>query len=374
MTLPGAPFVLERLDVRALSVATFDPFVIATGEVHATRSIAVTARVRLGGAAIEGMGEGACLPPVTREDQPDALAAAERAAKALAGRTVANLEAFAELLDEVLPEAPVARSGIEVAVLDALARHAGVPLFAWLAPDRAPNEAATLETDITLPILEQGRMVVLAREWIGRGFRSLKVKIGKDLDHDLRVLAAVHAAVPKATFRPDANTGLTVAEAIHFAREAGRIGAVLECFEQPCRTLDELGEVARAIDPPVLADESVKTLADLDAVLAARAADGVNLKITKSGSLLRAHAIGRRAKQHGLSVMVGGMVETRLGMTTAAHLAAAVRAEFCDLDTAWLLREDPFDGGYRADGPDYRLPWSPGLDVTIRRGPSSKLE
>jgi L-Ala-D/L-Glu epimerase / N-acetyl-D-glutamate racemase len=64
------------------------------------------------------------------------------------------------------------------------------------------------------------------------------------------------------------------------------------------------------------------------------------------------------------------MIETRLGMTAAAHVACALGgADFVDLDTAWLLTADPFEGGYRANGPDYVLPDAPGLDVTLRAQP-----
>ena len=69
----------------------------------------------------------------------------------------------------------------------------------------------------------------------------------------------------------------------------------------------------------------------------------------------------------GLARMIGGMVETRLGMTTAAHVAVALGGvDFVDLDTAWLLREDPFVGGYQAVGPEYVLPEAPGLGVARR--------
>ena len=68
----------------------------------------------------------------------------------------------------------------------------------------------------------------------------------------------------------------------------------------------------------------------------------------------------------GLSLMCGGMVETRLGMTAAAHVVAALGGvDFVDLDTAWLLAGDPFQGGYRATGPDYLLDGAPGLGVAL---------
>jgi L-alanine-DL-glutamate epimerase-like enolase superfamily enzyme len=65
-----------------------------------------------------------------------------------------------------------------------------------------------------------------------------------------------------------------------------------------------------------------------------------------------------------MPLMVGGMVETRLGMTAAAQLAAAIGGvEFCDLDTAWLLASDPFTGGFASSGPRMELSREPGFGV-----------
>jgi L-alanine-DL-glutamate epimerase-like enolase superfamily enzyme len=73
------------------------------------------------------------------------------------------------------------------------------------------------------------------------------------------------------------------------------------------------------------------------------------------------------ARAAGLSLMIGGMVETRLGMSAAAHLACALGGvEFVDLDTAWLLADDPYEGGYVADGPRYTIPPNPGVGVRRR--------
>ena len=130
-----------------------------------------------------------------------------------------------------------------------------------------------------------------------------------------------------------------------------------------------MAEVSTALRAPVVADESVKSLADVDALLRRRYADGVNLKLAKTGSLRECVEMGRRARGAGLQIMVGGMVETRLGMTAAAHVACAVGGvEFVDLDTAWLLADNPYVGGYDADGPRYTLPDRPGLGLRRRGG------
>jgi L-alanine-DL-glutamate epimerase-like enolase superfamily enzyme len=98
-----------------------------------------------------------------------------------------------------------------------------------------------------------------------------------------------------------------------------------------------------------------------------RYADGINLKLAKTGSLRECVAMGRRAREAGLRIMVGGMVETRLGMTAAAHVACAVGGvDFVDLDTAWLLTDDPYVGGYEAEGPIYTLPVRAGLGIRRR--------
>jgi L-Ala-D/L-Glu epimerase len=342
---------VEALRARPLSVPLIEPFVIATGRVDATRAVEVAARVTWRGRSDVGLGEAACLPPVTREDQGDVLRELERVG-------VVDADALAGL-------GVVARAAVETAILDAMARIEGVPVRDLL--DGASVDA--LETDVTIAIAAPAKMAELARVWVARGFRALKVKVGRDVDADVRALEAVGRAAPEATLRVDANAGYSAAEAIDLARACERLALRVECWEQPCAAddLDGMSEVAAALDAPVIADESVKTLDDVHVLARRRYADGVNLKLAKSGGPLACLAMGIVARAAGLRLMVGGMVETRLGMTAAAHLACALGGvDFVDLDTAWLLAEDPYEGGYVADGPRYRLPDVPGLGVRRR--------
>jgi L-alanine-DL-glutamate epimerase-like enolase superfamily enzyme len=344
---------IESLAGRPLSVPLKEPFVIATGRVDATRAVEIEACVRWRDGVAVGLGEAACLPPVTREDQADVL-------RELSGRTFRR----GSDLDGL---GVVARAGAETAICDAMARIAGSPLRALLAPAGARTD--TLETDVTIAIGEPARMAALAREWSALGFSALKIKVGKDLDADVRALEAVGRAAPGARLRVDANGGQSADEALALAAACERLGLVVECWEQPCAAddLEGMARVADALDAPVIADESVKTIDDLHLLVSRRYADGVNLKLAKSGGLLPCLAIGQAARAAGLRLMVGGMVETRLGMTAAANLACALGgADFVDLDTAWLLAEDPYVGGYSARGPHYRLPSAPGLDVRRR--------
>jgi L-alanine-DL-glutamate epimerase-like enolase superfamily enzyme len=352
---------IEGLTARALSVPLIEPFVIATGRVDATRAVEIEVRVRRGAARATGLGEAACLPPVTREDQPDVIAAIERIAAAWPSR--ASRERFDELCETL---GPVARAGVESALADAVSSLAGMPLRTWMGGPAGP---AWLETDVTVAIATPEKMAELARGWVARGFGALKVKVGKDLDTDVRALEAIGRAAPLAKLRVDANAGYSARQAIELARACERLALRVECWEQPCAAadLEGLAEVSAALEAPVIADESVKTLADVEALVRRPYADGINLKLAKTGSLRDCVQMGRLARAAGLRVMVGGMVETRLGMTAAAHVACAVGGvDYVDLDTAWLLADDPYVGGYEADGPRYTMPERAGLGIRRR--------
>jgi L-alanine-DL-glutamate epimerase-like enolase superfamily enzyme len=356
--------VVEAITARPLSVPLVEPFVIASGRVDATRAVEVEVTVAYEGRRAVGLGEAACLPPVTREDQEDVL----RALAALSPGRVDLADGGVAAMGATL--GPVARAGLETAVLDALARLEGVPLRELLFDPAAGRPlASTLETDVTIAIADPEAMARLAAAWAARGFRALKVKVGKDVDADARALLAIGRAVPSARMRVDANAGYSAREALALARACEKAGLAVECWEQPCAETDlgGMAEVTAALDAPVIADESVKDVADLQRVIEAKAANGVNLKLAKSGGLLAALDIGLAAREAGLAIMVGGMVETRLGMTAAAHVACALGGvDFVDLDTAWLLADDPYEGGYEATGPAYTMPEAPGLGVRRR--------
>lgn len=360
---------IVRLEARPLSVPLTEPFVIASGRVDTTRGVFVIARVSRddGGEAVRGIGEGAALPPVTSTDQPDLLAHVRRAHQALAGQTFAGPSQLEALLDDALGHDPVARAAAETAILDAWARLERSSVHELLGSG-AHEGPFTLTTDITIPIAEPEHMGALAARWRERGFRSFKVKVGRDVDDDARALEAIARQVPGSGLRLDGNGGLAAGDAMTLVSICRGLDVTLECFEQPCAR-DDLEGMARVValaGCPVVADESVRTLEELDHVIARKAATGVNLKLVKHGGLVAAGRIGRAAQRAGLKVMVGAMVETRLGLTAMAHVARALgRVDLVDLDTALLLRWDPFSGGYALKGPQLTLlDDEPGLNVS----------
>ncbi len=367
---------IEGIDRRPLLLPLRVPFVIASGEVTTTRAVEIEASVSSDGVTALGLGEAAALPPVTHEDVDDIVNRVDQAVRVLraAEGDIApeHAKTLIFALDRAFEGAPVARAGVEVAILDGIARLEKVPLYQWLRPS-ATHQTSFL-TDITLSIGAIEPMLEEARSWHGRGFRCFKVKVGRDVDHDMRALEAIAKSLSDVTFRIDANAGFCAHDALTLLGAIERLSLRVECFEQPCAAsdLDAMAEVTRASKVPVIADESIRTLRDLQAIIAARAAHGVNLKLSKMGGALHALRIGVAAQTAGMRLMMGGMVESRLGMTAAAHVAAALGGvDFADLDTAFLLTAEAHEGGYTSEGPHLTLTGAKGLGVRrLLRQPS----
>lgn len=176
------------------------------------------------------------------------------------------------------------------------------------------------------------------------GCRTAKVKVaGSDqtLADDVARVRAVRAALgPEGRIRVDANGLWNVDEAEHALHALA--GFDLEYVEQPCATVEELAEIrfrTRYMGLPIAADESVRRAEDPLAVARAGAADILVIKAQPLGGIRSALALTAEA---GLPVVVSSALDTSIGISMGAHLAAAIpELSFdCGLGTAALLAAD----------------------------------
>lgn len=329
---------VARLDVSRLDVPMKEPFGIAGGA--QTRAANVLVRAVLEGGA-EGWGEGAPMPAFNGETQAGTLAAARRATRALRGAQAGAWESWGPRLHALLPRRACARAAVETALLDAWTRSLGLPLRVLFggAEDR-------LATDITIPIVPPEKAAAAARDIRAFGVKTLKIKVGRNVEDDAaRVLSAM-GAVRGSKLMLDANAGYSASDALRLLRLLRAEGVEPELFEQPtpARDLEGLRRVRRAGRVRVAADESADSAASVLRLAASGACDVVNVKVMKLG-LLGALEAARVARASGFALMIGGLVETRLGMTAAAHLACGLGGfEFADLDTPLFLASDPMRG------------------------------
>lgn len=165
----------------------------------------------------------------------------------------------------------------------------------------------------------------------------LKVKLGGG-DADVRRIAAVRAAAPRAELIVDANEGWQPENLERNCAACAEAGVTL--IEQPLPQADDVALAGIKRPIPICADESVHDRASLAALVGKY--DAVNIKLDKAGGLTEALALAAEARQRGFTVMVGCMVATSLAMAPA--MLVAQQARVIDLDGPLLLAKDRPDG------------------------------
>lgn len=300
----------------------------------------------------EGWGEGTIPPYYGVRDE--AMEAVWRSA-AESNRTLPDDPAEIEAWVGTVGPAP-ARCALDLALYDRIGRQMGLPLYVLLGLPKP----MTMPTSFTIAIDTPEAMARLALE--NQHMPIIKVKLGSD-DDEAR-LRAIRDARPDARLRVDANAGWTFEEAVRQVKNLERFE--LEMIEQPLPKdqIEAMGEVQKYTRLPLVADESVQTLQDVER-LAAAGVRGINLKLMKVGGLTPGLRMLRRARELGLQVMLGCMVETSIGTTAMAHLGGL--ADWLDLDAPLLISNDPFDGVTYSPSLDLALPDDrPGIGVLMK--------
>ncbi len=161
-----------------------------------------------------------------------------------------------------------------------------------------------------------------------------------------RVAAVRDAVGPDVAIRLDANQGWTREEAVQVIRALEVADLGVEFVEQPvvADDVEGLAWVRERVGLPVMADESCYGPFDLERIIRLGAADLVNVKLAKCGSLTVGRDMLRRAHDAGLRTIVGSMMESHVGVGAAAALVAAEpTTEVSDLDAAWWSVRSPVD-------------------------------
>lgn len=281
----------------------------------------------------------------------------------LAGRDIRTLPLLCRETAARTPGTPAARAAVDIALHDLLAQHLGVPLVEVLG--RAHRE---LPTSITIGIRSVAETIAEGEEYVGRGFRALKVKIGDALDLDLERLRKLREGLgPSVTIRVDANIGYTVEETARFFERTAPLA--IEFVEQPVPR-EAFGEI-RTLTPRarsrIAADESLHDEKDALALAAPEPLCGIyNIKLMKCGGIRPALRIAAIAETAGVALMWGCMDESRISIAAALHAAFASPAtRFLDLDGSLDLARDVVEGGFTLEGGVMRTTDAPGLGVRL---------
>ncbi|MEJ2904125.1 dipeptide epimerase [Pedobacter panaciterrae] len=255
-----------------------------------------------------------------------------------------------EYLDDIESGHPAIKAAIDIALNDINGKILNKPCYEVYGSDplKMPLTSYTIGIDTPNVLREK---VADAKD-----FKVLKIKLGRDNDKEL---INTIRSVSDLPLYIDANQGWNdKAEAIDMIYWLHDKGALL--IEQPMdkTNMDGNAWLTGRSPIPILADEAVQRLPDLDALKGAY--HGINIKLMKSAGMYEAHQMILKARSFGMKILIGCMSET--SCATQAGIALAPLCDWADLDGPWLTKNNPFKAPEMEVG-KYLLKYLPGLGL-----------
>lgn len=343
-----------------VSVPLRVPFKTALRTVESVEDIIVEIRTDTGAV---GYGEAPPTGVITGDTTGGIVGAIrDHIAKTIVGRDVDDFEDVIQAVQKCVMKNTSAKAAVDMALWDLYGQLYAIPVYKLMGGARKQ-----IVTDITISVNAPEEMARDAMDAVGRGYDTLKVKVGANPALDVARLAAVRAAIgDKTRLRIDANQAWKPKEAVRLLNQMQERGLDIEFVEQPVAAHDFEGlkYVTQRSYVPVLADESVFSPRDAMTIMRMGAADLVNIKLMKCGGLYNALQIAAAAEVYGVECMIGCMLEAKVSVNAAVHLACAKKIiTKVDLDGPVLCSRDPVQGGATFEGQLITVSDGPGLGI-----------
>ncbi|MGM9549460.1 MAG: dipeptide epimerase [Faecousia sp.] len=343
-----------------ISVPLRTPFKTALRSVSSVEDVIVEIHTDCGAV---GYGEAPPTGAITGDTTGAIIGAIQdHIAKTILGREVDEFEPLLQSVQKCIVGNSSAKAAVDMALWDLYGQLYKLPVCKLLGGAR--NQ---IVTDITISVNDPDTMVKDALIAIGRGYDCLKMKVGVNPELDVARLSAVRNAVGKdVVIRIDANQAWTPKQAVKILNRMQELGLDIELVEQPVAAHDFAGlkYVTERSYVPVLADEAVFSPENAMTILQMGAADLINIKLMKCGGIYNALKIASAAEVFGVECMIGCMLEAKISVNAAVHLACAKNIiTRVDLDGPVLCSEDPILGGAVFDEKNITVSDEPGLGI-----------
>lgn len=299
------------LELRRIAMPLVAPFRTSFG-VQTSRDVLL---LRLDGGDVEGWGECVALSePLYSPEYVDG--AAEMIRRFLVPTLRGDVEPYAlEQRMAHLKGHPMAKAAVQMAVLDAWLRAAGLSWGGFFGAVRTSVAAG-----VSVGIMDSiPQLLDVVAGYLEQGYSRIKLKI--EPGWDIEPVEAVRQRFGDILLQVDANTAYELRDARHLAR--------LDAFdllliEQPLPEDDVRGhaELAKLIRTPVCLDESITSARSAADAIALGATTVVNIKPGRVGGYLEARRVHDVCVANGIPVWCGGMLETGLGRAANIALAA----------------------------------------------------
>ncbi|HZH63549.1 MAG TPA: dipeptide epimerase [Flavisolibacter sp.] len=354
--------IIQAVEIYKLFIPLKEPFVISLGAIHNVQNVIVIIRTADG---CTGYGECSPYMTINGESIDTCFIVGQYFAQVLKGKDALDIAGSIVAMDKTIYANSSIKSAFDIALYDIASQHAGLPLYKFLGG----TKNKVLETDMTVSIGDPQKMKDDAIRFKSEGFPAIKVKLGGAKEDDVARIKAIRDGIGmEHPLRIDANQGWATADyAIEVLQALSEYG--IEHCEEPISRYRfmELSKVSAASPIPIMADESCGDEWDAERLIQLKACSMFNIKLGKSGGFYKGVKIAALGSAAGMHMQVGGFMESRLGMTAAAHLALSNDSiHHCDFDTPLMFTEDPVIGGIKyLEKGVLDVPEVPGLGAVI---------
>lgn len=333
---------ITKVRLGRISVPLRTPFKTALRSVSSVEDVIVEIHTDCGAV---GYGEAPPTGAITGDTTGAIIGAIQdHIGKSIIGRDVDEFEDLLQIVQKCIVGNSSAKAAVDMALWDLYGQLYNIPVYKLLG-----GAKKQIITDITISVNDPDIMVKDALAALDRGYDCLKMKVGVNPKLDVERLSAVRNAVGKdVVIRIDANQAWQPKEAVRILNKMQEQGLDIELVEQPVKAHDFEGlkYVTDRSYVPVLADEAVFSPEDAMTIMKMGAADLVNIKLMKCGGIYNALKIASAAEVFGVECMIGCMLEAKISVNAAVHLACAKNIiTKVDLDGPVLCSEDPILGG-----------------------------
>lgn len=331
---------IENILIYQVPVKLKEPFIISLGQFTHAENIVIEINCSNG---LKGFGECSPFKTIHGESMETCYIVASYLARVLIGLNPLAIQDAVIRMDTTIYGNNCIKSAFDMALYDIASQHAAQPLYQFLGGQLNKQ----LFTDYTISYDKIEKMVSDAIIIKQKGFKIIKVKLGGSKNMDIARIKAIRKAIGyDIPLRIDANQGWQAEDVIEILNDL-KDENIQHCEEPIARwNYMELPAISRASPVKIMADESCCDPHDAYRLIQLKAVDLFNIKLSKAGGIFKALQIIKMAAEANIYMQLGGFLESRLGFTTAAHLAFSnEHIIYYDFDTPLMFEEDLVTGG-----------------------------
>lgn len=294
------------------------------------RNITPSVQTELKYEGITGYGE-ASLPPYLTETQESVIHFLSKINLSEFDDPY-KIEEILKFIDSIEDGNTAAKASVDIALHDLVGKIKNLTLYKLFGLSKPKN----LFTSYSIG-MDSDKMIDRKLNE-AKDFKFLKVKLGSSRDKEIVEFIRSKTKIPLFV---DVNQGWKdKTEALRMIEWLAKKNVCLVEQPLPKEQTDNIAWLTSNSPLPIIADESVRRLNDIDIIKDIYS--GINIKLMKSTGMLEAFKMMKKAKAQGLKIMIGCMVETSCAVSAAAHLA--LLADWIDLDGPLLIKNDNFKG------------------------------